>query len=160
VGGVGSGRRSWPSGRMTVEETLRLSITQLIRAGLLVGVGPASAQLRWGQGEPASSVSASTTPDDGGGYGIRLRYDAELEGVSHPVEETIHVTSTRLCSGGARLWFECPSCGRRASALFLPLGQRFFACRACHQLTYGCRLKGCWDIGPSLATIGGRDMGL
>jgi hypothetical protein len=110
--------------------------------------------LRLGQGETAS-VSVSTMPGDDGRYDIQLHYKVESEGTWTPVKETMCVTSTRLCSGGERLWFLCPPCGRRVGILFLPVGQRFFACRRCHQLTYGCRLKGCWDKGTHGRACGG-----
>jgi hypothetical protein len=154
MGGAGSGPRSWPTGMLTVEETVRLSITQLVRAGLLVGGGPANGQLRLGEGETAS-VSVSTMPGDDGRHDIQLNYKVESEGAWASVKETVHVTGTRLCSGGERLWFLCPPCGHRVGVLFLPVGQRFFACRRCHGLTYGCRLKGCWDKGSHGRACGG-----
>ena len=157
MGGAGSGRRSWPSAVITVEKTLRFSITQLVKAGLLAGTGPASASLHLGHGDTTSAVSVSTMTGDGGRQDIQLGYKVESEGEWTPVNETIHVTSTMLCSGGTRFWFNCPACGRRVGILFLPRGQKYFACRTCHQLTYACRLRYRWDTGAiaTASVVGG-----
>lgn len=41
--------------------------------------------------------------------------------------------------GPAKVWFCCPSCGRRARKLYLPPTGGRFLCRTCHDLTYGSR---------------------
>ena len=41
--------------------------------------------------------------------------------------------------GPAKVWFRCPSCGRRARKLYLPPAGGRFLCRTCHDLTYASR---------------------
>src|ERR1019366_1036093 len=51
-------------------------------------------------------------------------------------EQTIAFVSTRPHLGGIRWWFQCPSCSRRASFLYLPPRSTRFACRVCCHLTF------------------------
>jgi hypothetical protein len=54
----------------------------------------------------------------------------------------IRLVATPARFGGKRSFFLCPlvvggaNCNRRAAKLYLPPGARFFACRACYNLTY------------------------
>lgn len=67
--------------------------------------------------------------------------------VSHPaadpdgVSTTYHiaVVETPVPSGGARRWWACRACGRRADALFLPADRDRLACRVCCRLVYRCQ---------------------
>ncbi|MGB2820949.1 MAG: hypothetical protein WBF17_08210, partial [Phycisphaerae bacterium] len=52
------------------------------------------------------------------------------------VTEDIALTITPTSFGGRRDWFLCPACRRRAGVLYLPEGERLFACRLCHGLCY------------------------
>ena len=40
--------------------------------------------------------------------------------------------------GGRRLWFVCPSCGRRCGVVYLA---KKVACRKCHSLLYPCQME-------------------
>ena len=51
----------------------------------------------------------------------------------------IFVDKTRPNFGGARWWFQCPTCRRRVRKLFIPPRRRYFGCRNCHRLTYNSR---------------------
>ncbi len=44
--------------------------------------------------------------------------------------------------GNSRWWFNCPSCYRRCRLLYLPPGQKYFACRVCYKLTYQSQQEG------------------
>jgi hypothetical protein len=48
-------------------------------------------------------------------------------------------TSQRL--GGIRLWFACPSCGRRVGTLYSPSPDQAFACRRCQALVYASQYQ-------------------
>jgi hypothetical protein len=58
------------------------------------------------------------------------------------IEQKIKLTKTPCHYGGFRWWFECPVvkdgvyCGNRSSKLYLPVGQLYFGCRSCYDLTY------------------------
>lgn len=53
-------------------------------------------------------------------------------------DQTVKFKSMKLASGGERWYFLCPGkgCGKRVNILYLPPGERDFACRDCHDLTY------------------------
>ena len=48
----------------------------------------------------------------------------------------VKLDTTPCNFGGKRYWFRCPLCKRRCLELFLPLGEKVFACRLCYKLTY------------------------
>ena len=43
---------------------------------------------------------------------------------------------TATPSGGARAWWECPTCARRCAFLYLPHGRERLGCRTCCRLLY------------------------
>ncbi len=78
---------------------------------------------------------------------LRYRYSAPgfLEVWHHhdglPSRRTwIEFSTTRLASGGERLWLTCPGCSTRRDKLFAPLLGRF-KCRVCYRLTYRSSLQ-------------------
>lgn len=79
-------------------------------------------------GEVQSAISVY-----GSDAGLRLAFCTN--GMS--VEQWLQIEHTPCAFGGARPWFACPSCGRRAAKLFLLNGR--FACRKCQRLTYASR---------------------
>jgi len=50
------------------------------------------------------------------------------------VEERVRLTYTNCHYGGSRVWFVCPSCGRRVAKLFSQVP--YFICRKCCGLPY------------------------
>ena len=58
------------------------------------------------------------------------------------IEQKIKLSTSPCTYGGFRWWFECPVvkdgvyCGNRCAKLYLPVGQLYFGCRSCHDLTY------------------------
>ncbi len=44
--------------------------------------------------------------------------------------------------GGLRYWFLCPNCRSRRRILYLPFYAKYFACRACYNLTYESQQEG------------------
>lgn len=50
------------------------------------------------------------------------------------LDVTLSTTTTRPFYGGTRLWFVCPSCGRRCGKLYTPDRRLPFLCRLC----WGC----------------------
>lgn len=57
-------------------------------------------------------------------------------------EQHIALTTTACPYGGARPWFLCPGCGRRAGKLHLAGHPSTFACRRCHDLAYVTQQEG------------------
>ena len=85
--------------------------------------------------DPAGLVIAELT---GAGFLDDLRDHGQL----------VRFTATEPNLGGWRWWFRCPIpqpdthfCSRRVRVLYKPRGERFFACRICHDLSYRSRQR-------------------
>lgn len=55
------------------------------------------------------------------------------------IETKVSLTSTPCRFGGYRVWFLCPSCGRRVGVLYRPYFATEYLCRHCHALSYYAR---------------------
>ena len=65
---------------------------------------------------------------------IVLRYDVLGPGGKwDPIEDSISLDQT-IALGRKRLWFRCPSCGKRVAILYL--AKYYFRCRLCLGLVY------------------------
>ncbi len=86
---------------------------------------------------------------DGDEYPVYVAFDLRTPGHPHAlirhnartgeheeIEYRILLTRSPCRFGGWRWWWECPSTGRRAFALFLPRGGRRFLSRRGYQLGY------------------------
>ena len=128
------GRTPW-SNRLTVEQCVCLSVTDMRRVGVFRSI-PGSQWILKHRSEtfeyqlPYTVVEAS-----GRAMGLQV---AVGTGRLYVVE----VTTTRPRFGGIRYWLKCPlerngtRCGRRVGRLYLPPGQIILACRTCADLTY------------------------
>ena len=133
------GRHRWTS-RLTVEDCpLCLCVASFRRAGFFACPIGTLASLTWtrpNNGEWLGRLdyrldSGTEDPSD-----LAIYVRAQLAGIGVPVDEqTIPITTVRPHLGGKRFWLVC-GCGRRAGRLYLPVGQRIFRCRHCHNLTY------------------------
>ena len=145
MGGFGSGYQGIR--KPLVEDCLTLSISGMLRLGALIPEKLNSGQWFWsspGQDPHASMgyVADMRTVD---GAALRLFYTAG----QHPVDYAVNLTSTRPQFGGRRWWFVCAAVsadgytGRRVAKLNLPPGEKYFASRQAHGLTYRtCRESG------------------
>ena len=117
----GAGR---PGYRLKAEQTLKVDIRLWRKSGYLVD--GRSFTWQWSRGgEAAGSIGASVSSDS-----IRLNYAVQGTDAS----QTIWTTTTPCRYGGARTWFECPVCNKRAAVLFMRSGR--FACRQCQRVSY------------------------
>jgi hypothetical protein len=139
MGGMGSGSwYRWQGKKQVVEDALGLNINRLVQWGALRFYGPGrfwqgSIQWRYGEREPFASAGYTVTYDGDSGPLLTMHY--RIDGREN-IDQPIALQSTRPNYGGARWWFTCPGCHRRAGRLYLPSGVRFFACRRCYDLTY------------------------
>ena len=143
MGGVGSGRHPALTAPVMVGDALALSITAVVRQGLLSQSEPKADRrgARTFQEIAGQKADVRVHVDwrEEGLPTLRLEYGVRFRDTVHRVEEPVELTQTMLSSHGRRWWFTCPSCNRRVGKLHLPPGQLYFACRHCHQLTYDCR---------------------
>ena len=125
MGGYGSGRRG---GKDTVGEMLALDIRRWKREGYL---RPGfSGQWIWSR-RGTAYANIHYQVEDGA---VLLMYKArERGGEWQDMDYRVRLDWTPCTYGGARVWFLCPSCGRRVALLY---GGKVFACRHCHRLTY------------------------
>lgn len=142
--------------RRTVDDCLSISVFWLNRAGFLNSRGT-STQICWKDcaGEIAAEVVLEVQLDGvryssedhiSLKYAITDRYTQEKESIANLVD----LTSTPCNFGGKRYWFLCPldvggrPCNRRVATLHLPIGQKHFGCRHCHNLTYRSSQEAHW----------------
>jgi hypothetical protein len=118
--------------RAICEDCLALDVRDLHRKSpLRPGMG-FSCSLRVGS-EPSGYIHVDVQQD-----ALQLAY------AWHPPGSTVwtrgcqrvQITWTRCHFGGARPWFRCDGCGRRAAKVYLGGGDAAFACRLCHRLVY------------------------
>lgn len=139
MGGRGSGGWYRWNKQTTIEETKRIDIRYMKKAGLLKpGFG---GSLSWNRaGEPCGDIRYICF-DNYLQLNFRFRYGTDVDW--QPVEQKIHFDRSRCNYGGERLWFLCPNCNRRVALLCSdgPL----FLCRHCYQLPYGSQNEGEMD---------------
>jgi hypothetical protein len=136
------GRRPWTN-RLTVEDCLCLSITDLYRDGVFHSPTGSKWVVKRSNGD-GDSISYTVVEVRRFAMGLRLcRESADGDSWARTsAAYTVPVTSTRPHLGGRRLWLLCPlvrdgiRCGRRVGRLYLPPGQQVLACRLCYNLTY------------------------
>lgn len=124
MGGYGSGRRG---GRDTTDDLLRLDVRKLQRAGVLQPGCCGGWQWALRGGRKASIAIESSESS------IGLRYTSTRNGQRKDYDYQVWLSRSSCNFGGDRVWFVCPSCGRRVAVLF---GGAVYACRHCHQLAY------------------------
>lgn len=113
----------------TTDDVKQIDVRFMRRQHYLIP-GVAS-KLYWtSDGEPAGNIDFETEV-----HRLILRYRYQRsDGSWHPIEEFVPLERTPCNYGGARTWFLCPHCGKRAALLY-GLGPRFL-CRHCYQLPY------------------------
>jgi hypothetical protein len=124
MGGYGSGRR-YGYCKPLVEDCMYIDIRHLSKSGCLAPGRKYS--LKWQNG---CDILIETTPD-----AVKLLYNISSNG--QPRENVfikVPLSWTPCNFGGARAWFICPSCGRRAAKLYIE--SRYFLCRHCNNLAF------------------------
>jgi hypothetical protein len=145
------GRKPW-SNRRVVEDCRALGIATLIRSGLFSastnsgGYRPEiSRTILWTSGFavgvtcPGLYVSGDCRLPSPHREEVELTYETN----GREIEESIEIVSipSPLSHSRRRHYFLCPGwdespCQKRVGKLYLPPGEEFLRCRACHHLTY------------------------
>jgi hypothetical protein len=138
MGGIGSGRRWYPSAKDTVADFRSIDVRHWSRDGFLDPYQ--SFGWQWSHdGEVTASINVRTEPDR-----VILTYRHRSGGEDWKDESyPVYLAWTACHLGGERPWFLCPArgCGRRVAILY---GGGIFACRHCYQLAYPSQREA-WD---------------
>lgn len=84
-------------------------------------------------GEEVASVSCKVNYE-ANGLTVTYRWKNSYETEWQPVDRHVWLTSTACNYGGARWWFRCPCCQRRAAVLYIMGGA--LRCTRCGRLSY------------------------
>jgi hypothetical protein len=137
MGGSGSGSWYRWSTKTTTGEMLAVDIRWLNKRGYLK---PGHYGLQWTRGdEPAGDIRIEVYDD----Y-IMLVYRSRKSSSDEweSIRDRVCLTQTPCHYGGSRVWFRCPSCGRRVAVIY---GGRYFRCRHCYKLAYSCQNESTYD---------------
>jgi hypothetical protein len=127
MGGIGSGRKPGYSDRKTVSQMRCIDIRTWKREGLLKP-GVRNNVCQWlRDGKVTASIFFHMETDR-----VVLSYYA---GEVYK-EYAVQLDFMPCHLGGSRVWFLCPSCGKRAVLLY---GGADFACKRCHNLAHDCQ---------------------
>ena len=129
--------------KVSVDECLRLTVSTLRDSGLISGKAD-DVVYSWKTGEAEADVATvrvRVSSRSSTRIIACLAYTVHLDGESHEISETIHLTKAAR-DNGANWWFQCPAqvdgvaCSHKVGVLYLPPGEQLFACRSCHDLAY------------------------
>jgi hypothetical protein len=143
MGSKNSGRWLGSGKKTSVEQCLRLTVSNFRDSGIISGKAD-DVVYSWKTGEAEqdkATVRVRVASLSSTRIVACLAYTVHLEGKSHEINETIHLTKAAR-SNGANWWFQCPAqvdgvgCSRKVAILYLPPGEQFFACKHCHDLAY------------------------
>jgi len=143
MGSNKSGGWLGPDKKTSVEQCLRLTVSDLRESGIISGkVDKVVYSWRTGEEETdVATVRVHVTSRSSTQMSINLAYTVHVDGKSHEVNESIYLAKAARNAGG-NWWMSCPAqvngetCSRRSGTLYLPPGEQFFACRHCHDLAY------------------------
>ena len=148
MGGYGSGWQG--SKKTTVEDTLCLSISSLVKKKALVAGSWTRGSWQWSYegSEPHARIGYEANLIDPEAAWLKLTYTAS----GTPVDYRVRLVTTEPTYGGRRWWFLCPLARqdggppRRVAKLYLPPAGRYFGSREAYELTYtSCQDSGKFD---------------
>ncbi len=133
MGNKNSGRWLGSGKKTSVEQCLRLTVSNFRDSGILSGKAN-DVVYSWKTGE-AEQDKATARVRVASRSSARivacLAYTVHLDGKSHEVSEMIHLTKAAR-NNGANWWFQCPAqvddvtCSRQIAILYLPPRRRVF----------------------------------
>lgn len=131
MGGYGSGGRNW-TGRPLDWQTTALAANDVAKAGALEDGAVHSWWWRWSNGQESSIK----THGRGRHQGVVLDYTHYPlnGGETRQVWTHVAVDWTPCHFGGFRVWWLCPTCGRRCLKIYGWGGRH--ACRVCQRVAY------------------------
>ena len=129
MGGPGSGNWCRWNKRECLDDNISVDVRRWKRDGLLWSGNSFSWQ--WTiNGEPSNSIRIKVEDQR-----VILFYRQRSSGSEwRDIEEHVHLTYTETNFDGSRVWFLCPSCGRRVAKLYSQVP--YFICSLCCDLPY------------------------
>lgn len=144
MGGLGSTRWGGHARCYTVEECLRLGVSDV--AEYLINPAPQRLGFYWSHAGKRSAELELTlgarmldgSPNVVPRRSLSLRYTVALGDERETIAHSTELVARPMHLGGFRWWLRCPCCERGRTALYLPLraGGRDWECRTCHGLRY------------------------
>ncbi len=126
--------------KATVEESCDLTVQQLKRYGMLES-GFTAIPIEWVMNQTGKRtkivIAVELSTDDP--FAIFMYTLTDRDGNKTDYKYTVSLVTTPCNFGGIRYWFACPLCSRRVGGLYLVLGDAYFVCRGCNNLTYRSR---------------------
>lgn len=134
---MGTGGTRWGAGRpayrRAAESYRKLDIRRMVKTGCIKSRNWFGWQWRNDAGEQVATVNCQVNPEADGltvSYRWKNSYDTEWQ----PVDRHVWLDSTPCNYGGARWWFRCPCCHRRAAVLYIMGGA--LRCIKCGRVSY------------------------
>jgi hypothetical protein len=159
MGGSGSTRWYWYTKKQTVENSIKLSVDDLLRR--VIPKEAIANQVPW-HGSILFRRDGIVT------YSILYTLDwpdtdIAFLSLDYPMHQRrmvaeVNLETTECHLGGARYWFNCPECDRRVGCLYLPHRKDRFLCRKCHKLTYDSAQRAHEGEGGGYLGIIGRNI--
>jgi len=108
-------------------------------AGERLSAATVAAYRRFGRSSGTREVGGREVAWEAGDGGVAVTHAPANPG-GPPNMYVVGVAETLTPGGGARAWWVCPGCGRRAGDLFLMADRDRLGCRACCGLAYASQL--------------------
>ena len=126
--------------KATVEASCDLTVQQLKRYGMLES-GFTAIPIEWVMNQTGKRtkivIAVELSTDDP--FAIFMYTLTDRDGNKTDYKYAVSLVTTPCNFGGVRYWFACPLCSRRVGGLYLVLGDAYFVCRQCNNLTYRSR---------------------
>ncbi len=136
MGSYSSGR---PTTNRPIEGGLRLSLSKLMKDGMIRPDASYAGTLTWtntGTGESVATMGFQTDMRENSGR-VRLHYVSTMRsGQRIASDYWIDLTTMPQPFGGYRWYFNCPVRGVNATVLYLPAGATKFGSRKTYRLSY------------------------
>lgn len=136
MGGYGSGRQN---GRPVADESRRIDLAWMIRAGKAVPGAYRSGTLSWSRGDqPAGRIgyTCDMRGPESGELVLQYTITDHWGGDARDFKHRIRLSCTQPHFGGKRWWMHCPVNGQRVGKLYMPPGAEAFASRTAWRLGY------------------------
>lgn len=128
-------------GKTVADNLYKLEIWWLKKYGYLDGYRSGKIIWKYDYEEHGDNIGITSSVDGGDSKYLTLSYtQTDHDGNKENLDYQVRLTTTPCNFGGYRYWFICPlskngiTCNKRVGVLYL--GDKYFGCRHCYDLTY------------------------